>query len=400
MFESIQGAPADPIFGLTKLFREDPNPDKINLAVGIYQDAAGKTPALTCVRTAVGRIANRIIDRQYLPIDGIAEYDRLVVELLLGAEHSAIAEHRTATVQTLGGTSALKVAGDTIFQLFGPKTIWVSDPTWGNHHQIFKNAGHQIAKYPWLNEARTGLDFEKVLPALDAIPDGDIVLFHGCCHNPSGVDPTTPQWQEILEVIQRRNLLPIFDVAYQGFAESVDEDAAILRQICEGETEVIICNSFSKNFSLYNERVGGLTVVMADRQSAQNVLSHVKTAIRSNYSNPPHHGAAIVAEVLGNQELSEQWLAELSEMQCRIIAMRKLFSEKMSHLSPESDFSFVTMQRGMFSYTGLDEQQVARLREESSIYLLRSGRINLAGLSEENIDKVCEAVADVATSKV
>ena len=396
MFESVQPAPPDPIFGLTKLFRADTNSEKVNLAVGIYQDDSGKTPALTCVQKAVLRIANQSIDRQYLPIDGIAKYNRAIAEILLGPEHSAINENRYCTTQTLGGTSALKVTADTLYSLFGQKTVWLSDPTWGNHFHIFKTAGHQTKTYPWIDSSRTALDFERLVEALQQIPTGDVIVLHGCCHNPTGVDPTEDQWNKIREIVQQRELLPVFDIAYQGFAESLEKDALIIRQFCDGPADVIICNSFSKNFSLYNERVGGLTVTSKSADTCQNTLSHIKRAVRGNYSNPPHHGAAIVAETLLDPELKQEWIGELETMRSRIIEMRAGFFKTITELLPESDFSFVIAQRGMFSFTGLDEEQVDRLRLEHSIFLLRSGRINLAGLSHNNLERVCRAIADVA----
>ncbi len=396
MFESVQPAAPDPIFGLTKLFRADSNPEKINLAAGIYQDNFGKTPALECVQQAVRRIADRAVDRQYLPIDGNSRYNEAIAEVLLGADHPAIADQRYCTIQTLGGTSALKVAADTIFSLFGKKKIWFSDPTWGNHLHIFGSAGHETDSYPWIDQSRTALDFDRLTESLNQIPSGDVIVLHGCCHNPTGVDPTPEQWKTIKEIVQQRGLLTIFDIAYQGFAESLEADASIIRQFCESSDDLMICNSFSKNFSLYNERVGGLTITSGNSQICQNILSHVKRSVRGNYSNPPHQGAAIVAEVLADEQLKSLWVSELETMRSRIIEMRAAFYKRMSELLPNADFSFVIAQRGMFSFTGLNPDQVDRLRDQYSIYLLKSGRINLAGLSNDNVERVCKAIASVA----
>ena len=400
MFESIEGAAPDPIFGLTKLFRDDPNPDKINLAVGVYQDESGHTPALDCVQEAVVRLANRPADRQYLPIDGINAYNRRVGEILLGVDHPALASQRVVTVQTLGGTSALRVISDTLASIFGSVTVWASNPTWGNHKHIFSTSGHRFETYSWIDESRTGLDFSRLMEDLNEIPRGDVLLLHGCCHNPTGVDPTAAQWSEIQKVVLERELLPIFDVAYQGFAESLEKDVQVLREFCNAGTDVIICNSFSKNFSLYNERVGGLTVCAANSDSANKVLSQIKRCVRGNYSNPPHQGAALVAEVLADATLRDQWVRELEAMRSRIISMRTRFREGMSALLPDADFEFVTKQRGMFSFTGLDKDQAERLRNEFAIYLLNSGRINLAGLSNSNVERVCECIAAVSKAKV
>ena len=398
MFEKFEAAPPDPIFGLTRLFREDSRPEKINLAVGVYQDEDGKTPPLDCTGVATDRIMARAADRQYLPIDGMAAYNLRIAELLLGASHPAIIDQRVATVQTLGGTSALRVAAETLTRDGESKTIWMSDPTWGNHRQIFQAAGHRLASYAWIDSTRTALDFDRLCEDLKAIPKGDVVLLHGCCHNPTGVDPTPSQWAEILSIVLANELLPIFDVAYQGFAESIDEDAQVLRDFCDRGLDVMICNSFSKNFSLYNERVGGLTVCTESSKVAQNVLSQIKQSVRCNYSNPPHHGAAIVAEVLADETLRAQWVRELEQMRLRIISMREMFFDLMSQISPEADFGFVKKQRGMFSYTGLDQEQVERLRNEYSIYLLGSGRINLAGLTTQNVQKVCQSIAAVGNA--
>lgn len=398
MFESIHAAPDDPIFGLTRMFREDSNPDKINLSIGVYQNDDGNTPELKCVSEAAKRLYEQPARRQYLPMTGLDRYNDLVAKLILGESHSAILEARAATIQTLGGTCALRVAADTLFTLFGKKAVWFTDPTWANHHHIFQSAGHEIRKFPWLDSSRTGLDFEKMLATLEAIPAGDVIVFHGCCHNPTGVDPTPDQWSQILAVIDKTQAFPIFDIAYQGFAKSIDDDAAAIRLFCDSGIDMMICNSFSKSMSLYNERVGGLTVCGRNRETTQNVLTNVKRCVRGNYSNPPKAGASLVAEVLGDDHLRSMWVTELAEIHDRIVNMRCSFSERMAELVPDKDFSFASAQRGMFSFTGLSPEQVEMLRVEHSIYLVGSGRINLAGLSSNNIDRVCQAIASLSGS--
>ena len=394
MFEQLAEAPADPILGLTQLFRKDPSPHKVNLSIGVYQDEHGQTPSLACISEAEQRLGEVASGRRYFPIDGLPEYNHHVQQLVLGESHPAITEQRCQTVQCLGGTGALRVAAETLRATRGPSTIWFTDPTWANHHQVFQLAGHTIRTFPWLNTARDGLDFAGLMEALGQVPAGDVVVLHGCCHNPSGVDPDVDQWGQIRQLLMRNRPLVIFDIAYQGFATGIQEDAHAIREFAAEPMDVWICNSFSKNFSLYNERVGGLTLCAVDANQSQALLSHVKRCVRGNYSNPPAHGARLVAEVLGEPSLVGAWLQELGMMRDRIRDMRQQFTALLAELLPEQDFSAMARQSGMFSFTGLDADQVARLRQNHAVYLVGSGRINLAGLSQSNLERVCQAIAE------
>jgi aspartate/tyrosine/aromatic aminotransferase len=401
MFEHIQLAPRDPILGLTEAFRNDPNPQKINLGVGVYQDASGQTPVLESVRKAGRRVLEQQTTRSYLPIPGSPAFAAAVKKLMFGEGHEVIAAGRAATSHTPGGTGGLRVAADLIHRQMPQATVWLTDPTWPNHPQIFAAAGVPTKNFPYFDATTNGLAFEKTIAAIKQIPAGDVVLLHGCCHNPTGIDPSDEQWNELADAVYGRGLLPLLDFAYQGFADGIDEDAAGLRAFC-GEpdrprprAELIICSSFSKNFGLYCERVGALTVVAADRESADTVQSQVKVCIRSNYSNPPAHGAELVTTVLGDAELSAMWRQEVGQMRERINGMRRLLVETLMTKGVPGDYSFITRQRGMFSFSGLTPDQVDTLREKHAIYIVRSGRINVAGISESNVGRLCEAIADV-----
>jgi aspartate/tyrosine/aromatic aminotransferase len=395
MFASIEQAPPDPILGLTEAFKADPNPAKINLGVGIYKDAQGHTPVLPSVKEAEHRLLTGEDTKSYLPITGDAVYAQCVQNLLFGQGADIPSTHRAATAQTPGGTAALRVAGDYLHAQHPSATLWVSDPTWDNHMGVFAASGVPTKKYPYYNPATRSLAFDVFIDALNQIPAGDVILLHGCCHNPSGVDPTAAQWQQIAQVLADREILPLVDFAYQGFGEGVDEDALGLRTIADTCPELLICSSFSKNFGLYNERVGAFTAVAETPAAAKAVMSQAATCIRRNYSNPPAHGAAIVRTILTDAHLTEQWLDEVKQMRDRINGMRSLFVQTLAQKGVPGDFSFITRQRGMFSFSGLNRDQVACLRDKFAIYIVGSGRINVAGMTEKNMAPLCQAIASV-----
>ncbi len=395
MLETIQAAPPDAILGLSEAFKSDPNPNKINLGVGVYKDATGKTPILPSVKTAEERILKSETSKSYLPIDGSPDFAAATQALLFGTESEIVTSQRAVTAQTPGGTGALRVAADFVAAMLPGKRVWLSDPTWPNHPAIFAAAGVETATYPYFDKESNGVAFDAMLAALNQIPAGDVVVLHGCCHNPTGVDLSAEQWAAVADVVEERGLLPLFDFAYQGFAQGLQEDALGLYALAKPGAEMLIASSFSKNFGLYNERIGALTVVSADADTAKAVQSQVKKRIRANYSNPPAHGGAIVTTVLTDPALRTQWENEVSEMRDRINAMRHLFVETLNQLDVEQDFSFIAQQRGMFSFSGLTPDQVAALRDNYSIYIVGSGRINVAGLTEENMDYLCRAIAEV-----
>jgi aspartate/tyrosine/aromatic aminotransferase len=395
MFSTLTLAPPDSILGLTEAFKKDPNPEKINLGVGVYEDEQGHTPVLECVKRAELRLLQEESSKNYLGIAGLAEYDRAVLELLFGRDGAPIASGRAAAVQTPGGTGALRVAADFLSKHFPTARIWFSKPTWANHPQVFAAAGVPCEYYPYLNAAGTGLDFEGMLAGLSTIQSGDVVCLHACCHNPTGIDPTLDQWRRIAAVLADRKLLPLVDFAYQGFGDGLEEDAAGLREICARCPEALICSSFSKNFGLYGERVGALTITAADAAACDAALSQVKICVRSNYSNPPKHGAAIVGLILGDAELRGLWERELAAMRERIRSVREMLVERLAAKGVKGDYSFITRQRGMFSFSRLTQMQVDELRNRHSIYIVGGGRINVAGIRQSNIDRLCEKVADV-----
>jgi aspartate/tyrosine/aromatic aminotransferase len=396
MFESLSMAPPDPILGLTEAFKKDPNPDKINLGVGIYLDEDGKAPTLASVREAARRLAKAAPDPSYLPIVGLPEYNDRVQRVVLGEEHPVLAEGRVATAQAPGGTGALRVAADLLKQA-GPAnpTIWISDETWANHPGIFGAAGFEIRRYPYYDPKTQGLRLKAMLDAIANIPRGDAILLQGVCHNPTGIDPTPAEWDRIAEAIGMQGLLPLIDFAYQGLARGLEDDAYGVRLFAEPGREAIVASSFSKNFSLYNERVGAVTIIGSTADAAQRALSHVKQVIRSNYSNPPRHGGALVAGVLGDPALRAQWEQEVAGIRERIRAMRSLLAQALADRQVPGDFSSITRQHGLFSYSGLTPGQVDALRERHSIYVVRNGRINVAGITRHNIDRLATALAGV-----
>ncbi|MXX37576.1 MAG: aspartate/tyrosine/aromatic aminotransferase [Gemmatimonadetes bacterium] len=392
MFQQLEMAPADPIMGLSAAFKSNENPNKINLSVGVYQDASGQTPVLASVQTAQERVLAAEKTKSYLSIEGSAEYGAAVRELILGVHEAA---ERAITVQSPGGTGALRLAGDFLAQSLGDRPVWISEPTWANHPKIFASAGLQVETYPYFDGGTNSIDADALLAALGQIPSGHVVLLHGCCHNPTGCDPTPDIWQQIAEVVAERGLLPLVDFAYQGFGDGLDEDATGLRAICNTGCELLVASSFSKNFGLYNERVGALTLIGADADAAERALSHLKIAARTSYSNPPAHGAAMVREILGDAVLRRQWEGELAQMRERINRVRQRLVARLSEQGVERDFSFIERQRGMFSFSGLNAEQVEVLREQYAIYIVAGGRINVAGLTEDNLDYFCSSVAAV-----
>jgi aspartate/tyrosine/aromatic aminotransferase len=398
MFEHIQPAPRDPILGLTEAFREDSNPKKINLSVGVYQDSSGKTPILESVRKAGQLVLERQKTMSYLPIPGSPAYASAVQRLMLGEGHEAATSGRAATSHTPGGTGALRVAADFIHQQLPQATVWLTQPTWPNHPSIFAAAGVPTKSFPYFDAKSNSLAFDEALAAIHKIPAGDVVLLHGCCHNPTGIDPTVGQWRKLADAVYDRGSLPLMDFAYQGFADGIDEDAAGLREFCRPGAELIVCSSFSKNFGLYCERVGALTVIAKDKKTADTAQSQVKVCIRANYSNPPAHGAELVTTVLGDAGLRTLWEKEVGQMRARINGMRELLVKTLAAKGVPGDFSFITRQRGMFSFSGLTPQQVEALKQKHAIYIVGSGRINVAGVDEQNVGPLCEAIAEVVTA--
>src|SRR5687767_6470492 len=383
-------APADPILGVTEAFLTDPNPKKVNLGVGVYTDDNGKIPLLECVRHAESERLKGAPPRGYLPIDGLAAYDHAVQSLVFGEEKKTI-----VTVQALGGTGGLKIGADFLKVMNPEAEVWISEPSWENHRQLFEAAGFKVNTYRYYDPATHGLDFEGMRQSLNAVPAGSIVVLHTCCHNPTGVDLSSTEWSAVLEVVRSRGLVPFLDLAYQGFAEGLDADAEAARLFAGAMSPVFLSSSFSKSFSLYGERVGALSVVTASPEEALRVLSQIKRIVRTNYSNPPTHGGEIVATVLNNPQLRSLWERELGEMRERIKSMRKRLVESIHARAPGTDFSFVLKQRGMFSYSGLTKDQVRRLREDKSIYTIDTGRICVAALTSKNVDYVADAIAEV-----
>ncbi len=395
MFDNVQIAPPDPILGLSEAFAKDPRPGKINLSVGVFKDAAGKTPVLAVVKEAERRLVEHEQTKGYKPISGDPEYGRLVRELLFGTGHEFVSGGRAVTAHTPGGTGGLRVAADYLSKQHAGTTVWVSDPTWVNHPQIFAAAGLPQQTYKYFDKANNGLDIEGMLASLEKVAPGDVVLLHACCHNPSGVDPTAEQWQRIADVLAQRGAVPLVDFAYQGFGDGIEEDARGLKILASKLNELFICSSFSKNFGLYNERTGAVTVVAKSPAVADAVLSQLKICIRVNYSNPPAHGGSIVSTILGDAELRQRWEGELAQMRERIAQMRTAFVRELAAKGVQRDFSFIEQQKGMFSFSGLTKEQVERLRADHAVYVVGSGRINVAGMTETNIGPLAEAIAAV-----
>ena len=395
LFNAVEMAPRDPILGLNEQFAADTNPNKVNLGVGVYFGEDGKMPLLQCVQQAERRMMDKPTARNYLPIDGIAAYDQAVKALVFGAESEAVQSGRVATIQGLGGTGGLKVGADFLRKLLPQAKVLISDPSWENHRGIFTNAGFTVETYAYYDAARHGIHFEGMLASLNAAPEGTIVLLHACCHNPTGYDLSMAQWDQVIAVVQARRLTPFLDMAYQGFGHGIAEDGAVVGKFVAAGLQFFISTSFSKSFSLYGERVGALSVLCTDKAEADRVLSQLKIVIRTNYSNPPTHGGAVVATVLGTPELRALWEQELGEMRVRIKEMRQKLVEGLKAAGVKQDFSFITQQIGMFSYSGLSKDQMVRLRSEFGVYGTDSGRMCVAALNHHNVAHVCQAIAKV-----
>lgn len=394
-FGHIEQAPPDPIIGLTEAFNQDANPAKVNLGVGVYQDATGKVPVLNVVREAEKRFYESEATKAYLPIDGLAAYNKAVQQLLFGADAQVLAEGRAVTVQGLGGTGSLKIGADFIRRFLPDAQVWISNPSWENHQALFETAGFKVNVYPYYDPETHGLNFNGMLESLKTLPTNSVVVLHACCHNPTGVDLSEEQWRLVIDVVKAGGLLPFLDFAYQGFGAGLESDAFAVRAFAEAGLPCLVASSFSKSFGLYRERIGAFTVLTASAEEAKRVLSQVKRVIRTNYSSPASHGAQVVALVLGDAALRAQWEAELTEMRERIQSMRDKFVEALRQKGVEQDFSFIKKQRGMFSYSGLTAEQAQTLREKNSLYIVSSGRICLAAMNDHNLGAICDAIADV-----
>jgi aromatic-amino-acid transaminase len=396
LFTAVEMAPRDPILGLNEQFNADPNPAKVNLGVGVYYDDNGKLPLLKCVQEAEKQLVESAKPRGYLPIDGIAAYDKAVQGLVFGADSAIVTEGRVATVQAVGGTGGLKIGADFLKRLNPNATVLISDPSWENHRALFTNAGFKVETYPYYDAAKRGVNFDGMLAALNAAPAGTIVVLHACCHNPTGYDITPAQWDQVVAAVKARGLVPFLDMAYQGFGEGIQEDGAVIQKFVAAGLDFFVSTSFSKSFSLYGERVGGLSVACQSKEEAARVLSQLKVVIRTNYSNPPTHGAQVVATVLTTPALRAMWEEELAGMRLRIKQMRVALQDKLKAAGVKQDMSFITEQKGMFSYSGLSQAQMQRLRSEFGIYGVDSGRICVAALNSKNIDAVVKAIAQVS----
>lgn len=394
MFSHVGAYAGDPILSLIEAFEKDPRADKVNLSIGLYYDNNGEIPLPSAAREAemnlfeTGQHASL-----YLPMEGLSEYREGVQGLLFGKDHQAVKSNRVATVQTIGGSGALKIGADFLNRYYPNSQVWVSDPTWQNHHAIFAGAGFRVNTYPYFDAASGTVDFAAMVQALERLPAQSIVVLHPCCHNPTGADLTPDQWDVVTSIVKARELIPFLDIAYQGFGVGMEQDAYAIRSMAQSGVSCLVSNSFSKIFSLYGERVGGLSVVCQDEATADKVLGQLKATIRQNYSSPPRHGAQIVSAVLAQPELKASWIAEVETMRLRIVEMRKALVTRLSTALPDRDFSFFLTQRGMFSYTGFNADQVMRLKVERRVYLIGSGRICMSGLNPQNIDQVAEAMA-------
>jgi aromatic-amino-acid transaminase len=395
LFNAVEMAPRDPILGLTEQFNADANPNKVNLGVGVYYGDDGKLPLLECVRKAEEKMMAAHAARGYLPIDGIAAYDSAVKSLVFGAESEPVKSGRVATIQALGGTGGLKVGADFIKKLNPKAKVLISDPTWENHRGIFTNAGFEIAVYPYYDAAKRGINFDGMLTALNAAAEGTVVLLHACCHNPTGYDLTAQQWDQVVAAVKARKLVPFLDMAYQGFGAGIAEDGMAVQKFVQSGQDFFVSTSFSKSLSLYGERVGALSVLCASKDEAARVLSQLKIVIRTNYSNPPTHGGQVAATILNTPELRALWEQELAAMRTRIKAMRHALVDQLKAKGVQRDFSFITQQVGMFSYSGLTKDQMVRLRNEFGVYGIDSGRICIAALNSKNIGYVAECMAKV-----
>jgi len=395
LFTAVEMAPRGPILGLNEQFAADTNPNKVNLGVGVYFDDNGKLPLLQCVQAAEKALMDKPAARGYLPIDGIAAYDAAVKGLVFGTDSEPVKSGRVATVQAIGGTGGLKIGADFLKKLSPEAKVLISDPSWENHRALFTNAGFTVDTYAYYDADKRGVNFDGMLASLNAAAAGTIVLLHACCHNPTGYDLTPEQWDQVIAAIKAKGLTPFLDMAYQGFGNGIAEDGAVIGKFVASGLNFFVSTSFSKSFSLYGERVGALSVLCSDKAEADRVLSQLKIVIRTNYSNPPTHGGAVVAAVLNNPELRALWEKELAEMRVRIKAMRQKLVDGLKAAGVKQDMSFITTQIGMFSYSGLSKDQMVRLRTEFGIYGTDTGRMCVAALNSKNIDYVCQAIAKV-----
>jgi aromatic-amino-acid transaminase len=395
LFTAVEMAPRDPILGLNEQFNADTNPNKVNLGVGVYLDDNGKLPLLQCVQAAEKTMMSTPTARGYLPIDGIVAYDNAVKSLVFGADSEPVQSGRVATVQAIGGTGGLKIGADFLKKVSPNAKVLIYDPRWENHLALFTNAGFDVGTYAYYDAEKRGVNFEGMLASLNAAAPGTIVVLHACCHNPTGYDITAAQWDQVIAAVKAKNLTPFLDMAYQGFGHGIAEDGAVIGKFVAAGLNFFVSTSFSKSFSLYGERVGGLSVLCADKEEASRVLSQLKIVIRTNYSNPPIHGGAVVAAVLNNPELRALWEKELGEMRVRIKAMRQRLVDGLKAAGVKQDMSFITQQIGMFSYSGLTKEQMVRLRNEFGVYGTDTGRMCVAALNSKNIDYVCQAIAKV-----
>lgn len=395
MFKHVDPYAGDPILTLNEDFQKDPRSNRINLSIGIYFDDQGRLPLMEAVRRAEAELAAQSGPKPYLPMVGLAAYREAVQRLVFGEDHPAVAEGRVVTIQTLGGSGALRVGADFLRRYFPESKVWISDPSWDNHRAMFEGAGFAVESYPYYDARTGGINAPAMLACLESLPACSIVLLHACCHNPTGVDLDRAQWQAVIDVLARRGLIAFVDMAYQGFGEGVEDDAWAVRALADSGVPALVANSFSKNLSLYSERCGGLSVVCPDRRQAALVFGQLQVAVRKNYSSPPEHGARIVARVLGSPELRGVWLEELDAMRLRIRLMREQLVDVLQARIPGRDFSYFLAQRGMFSYTGLSPEQVDRLRIEHGVYVLRSGRLCVAGLNGGNVAATADAMASV-----
>ncbi|MEY3540857.1 MAG: hypothetical protein RL184_930 [Pseudomonadota bacterium] len=399
LFASVQLAPKDPIFGLTEAYTADQRPGKVNLGVGVYYTDDGKVPLLKAVLAAEQEVVAKQSPRAYIPIEGPNPYNSAVQNLLFGADSPLIKEGRVVTAECLGGTGALRVGGDFVKRLDTGAPAAISAPSWENHRGIFESAGYQVLEYTYFDPKTRGVDFDGMVKSLESFPAKTLVILHACCHNPTGADLTAEQWKKIISICQTRQLIPFLDIAYQGFASGIEQDGAAVRMFADSGMSFFVSSSFSKSFSLYGERVGAISIVTQSKEESARVLSQLKRVIRTNYSNPPTHGAAIVATVLNSPTLRQMWEDELAEMRERIKAMRHGLNQKLAASGVQQDFSFIEAQRGMFSYSGLTADQVAKLQEQDGIYALSTGRICVAALNTKNLDRVAQAIARVLVSK-
>lgn len=399
LFSSVQLAPKDPIFGLTEAYNADQRPSKVNLGVGVYYTDEGKVPLLRAVLEAEKEVVAKEAPRAYIPIEGPNPYNSAVQNLLFGKDSALIQAGRVVTAECLGGTGALRVGGDFVKRLEPTAKAAISFPSWENHRGIFEAAGYDVLEYTYFDPKTRGVDFDGMVKSLESFPAKTLVILHACCHNPTGADLTKDQWQTIISICQQKKLIPFLDIAYQGFADGIEEDGAAVRMFADSGMSFFVSSSFSKSFSLYGERVGALSIVTQSKEESTRVLSQLKRVIRTNYSNPPTHGAAIVATVLNSPKLRQMWEDELAQMRDRIKSMRHGLKEKLAAAGVSQDFSFIEAQRGMFSYSGLTSDQVAKLQEQDGIYALSTGRICVAALNTKNIDRVAQAIARVLMSK-